>query len=125
MTRRGIVFLSFLAAFPAVPLSAHAQETGSVVGRVMSATGPLPNTRIQVIGTALGSLTDAEGNYRIAAVPTGTQQIRALRLGFAAAVQTVNVAANTTATANFTLSETATTLDEVIVTATGEEQRRR
>ena len=83
MIRRGGVFLSLLAGLLLTPFVAHAQATGTISGRVSNATGqPLAETRIQVVGTTRGAMTDASGNYRIQAVPAGAQEVRALRLGY-------------------------------------------
>ena len=126
MIRRVGSFLVSLVLLALLPAAAIAQQTGVVTGRVTNAGGqPLGATRVQVVGTTLGALTDEAGNYRIAGLGTGTQQLRAIRLGYGASIQSVTVAAGQTVTANFTLTETATTLDQVVVTATGEEQRRR
>jgi TonB-linked SusC/RagA family outer membrane protein len=127
MIRRAKSLLTALMVLTLVPLGGYAQETtGTITGRVNGAAGqPLSDTRIQIVGTTRGTMTGADGTYRLQAVPTGTHQVRALRLGYASQVQTVTVAANGTAEANFTMSESATTLDEVVVTATGETQRRR
>jgi TonB-linked SusC/RagA family outer membrane protein len=124
MRRLGAFLMS--CALILLPATAMAQQTGTVTGRVTNAGGlPLSATRVQVVGTTVGTMTDEAGNYRLAGVAAGSQQLRAIRLGYSAGAQTVMVIAGGTATANFTLSETATTLDEVVVTATGEQQRRR
>jgi TonB-dependent SusC/RagA subfamily outer membrane receptor len=57
-------------------------------------------------------------------VPAGTAVVRVRRLGFASASQTVTVAAGATARADFSVERAAaTTLEQVVVTATGEQQR--
>lgn len=126
MTRRVGVLFSFLVAMALLPSPAESQQTGSITGRVTSAGGqPLSDTRVQVVGTTRGTLTAADGSYRIQQVPAGMQDVRALRLGYAAQTKPVAVTAGGTSSADFTLAETATTLDQVVVTATGETQRRR
>lgn len=126
MTRRGGLFLSLLTGLVMMPFAAEAQQTGTITGRVTGAGGaPLSETRIQVVGTTRGALTDASGNFRIQQVPAGTHEVRSMRLGYGAQTRTVTVAAGGTATVEFTLVESATTLDQVVVTATGESQRRR
>ena len=126
MTRRGGLFLSLLAGLVMLPFAAEAQQTGTITGRVTGAGGtPLSETRIQVVGTTRGALTDASGNFRIAQVPAGTHEVRSMRLGYGAQTKTVTLTAGGTASVDFTLVESATTLDQVVVTATGETQRRR
>ena len=121
MTRRGTVFLSFFAALGMLPLSAEAQQTGTVTGRVTNAGGsPLGGARVQIVGTTLGTMSGTDGTYRIPGVAAGTQQVRALRLGYASQAVSVLVPAGGSVEANLTLAEAATKLDEVVVTATGE-----
>jgi len=126
MIRRVGVLFSFLVALTLLPSAAESQQSGTITGRVTNAGGqPLSETRVQVVGTTRGTLSAVDGSYRIQLVPAGSQDVRALRLGYAAQTKPVTVTANGTATADFSLAETATTLDQVIVTATGETQRRR
>jgi TonB-linked SusC/RagA family outer membrane protein len=80
---------------------------------------------VQVVGTTRGTQSAEDGSYRITAVQVGNVQVRATRLGFTAQTRTVSVRANDSNEQNFSLAETATTLDQVVVTATGESQRRR
>lgn len=97
--------------------------TGRVVDRATNA--PISDAQVIVVGTQRGARTGEDGIYRLANAPTGTLQVRAIRIGYQFSVQTVTVGAGLTATANFSLATSATTLDQVVVTATGEQQRRR
>ncbi len=106
---------------------ALAQESGTITGLVTDrATGqPLAEAQILVAGTPRGSRTGADGRFRIAGIPAGRVQVQAIRLGYAAQSQTLDLAAAQTVTASFDLVASATTLDEVIVTATGASELRR
>jgi hypothetical protein len=75
--------------------------------------------------TQRGTRTDDAGQYRLINIPPGTTRVRALRLGYEAGVTTVNVSSGGTATADFTLQGTVARLDEVVIAATGESERRR
>ncbi|MDQ6635741.1 MAG: carboxypeptidase-like regulatory domain-containing protein, partial [Gemmatimonadota bacterium] len=46
------------------------QATGTVTGRVTDADArrPVPSAQVFVVGTAIGTRTDADGNYRLAGV---------------------------------------------------------
>lgn len=114
-----------MGAMVIVPMLAYAQS-GAITGRVTeSGTGqPVADAQVVVAGTTRGARTDAEGRYRISDVPAGTAQVRALRIGYSSAAQTVTVAPGETNTADFALSSAAISLDRVLVTATGGEQRR-
>jgi TonB-linked SusC/RagA family outer membrane protein len=95
---------------------------GIVSGRVTDqADGrALVGARVLVIGTSLVTTTNAEGRFRIPNVPAGTQQVRASQIGYASATKNVAVTDQATSTADFTLLLTPFSLDEVVVTATGD-----
>jgi TonB-dependent starch-binding outer membrane protein SusC len=103
------------------------QTTGSVVGRVVDrATGqPVAEANVVIVGSTRGARTSGEGRYRIAGVPAGTHQVRVTRLGYTAETRPVTVVAGQEATVDFQAGQTAVQIDEVVVTATGETQRRR
>ena len=63
--------------------------------------------------------------YRLGAVSAGQIRIRVIRLGYEAEARTLTVGANETVTADFSLGATATRLDQVVVSATGESELRR
>jgi TonB-linked SusC/RagA family outer membrane protein len=109
----------------AVPLVTQAQ--GTVTGRVTDRTtgSPIVDAQVIVVGTQRGARSDDAGQYRIANVPAGTSRVRALRLGYEAALDTVTVTSGGTATADFSLQATIARLDEVVIAATGESERRR
>lgn len=112
-------------ALAAMALPAGAQ-TGSVAGRVTDqANGqPLVGARVQVIGTALTVLTTSEGRYQISNVPMGEVTVRVAALGYAGRSKLTAVQANEVAAVDFLLALTPFSLDEFIVTATGEQSRR-
>jgi TonB-dependent starch-binding outer membrane protein SusC len=126
MSRRvGFVF-SLLVVLGQMPLVASAQQAGTITGRVTTSAGqPLPDTRVQVVGTTRGALSGADGSYGITGVPAGTHMVRAIRIGYGAQTRTVTLEAGGRADASFTLAETAAILEQVVVTATGQTQRRR
>lgn len=106
---------------------ANAQSGGTIVGKVIdrATNQPLSEVQLQLAGTVRGARTTDEGDYRITSVPAGTYTMRVIRIGYSQATQQVTVVAGQTVTANFSLSSAAVTIDQVVVTATGETQRRR
>src|SRR5438876_7756398 len=114
-----------LLALGGVTVGAQAQR-GAVTGRVLDqATGrPLVDARVSVVGTSLLATSRAEGRYQILNVPRGQVTIRASLIGYAAATQTVALGPGDTATADLALKLTPYSLDEVVVTATGEQTKR-
>jgi TonB-dependent starch-binding outer membrane protein SusC len=113
-----------LAVFGANPLAA--QQTGTVEGTVVDGTqSPIVGAQVSIVGTQRGTITDADGSFRIANVQPGDRQVRASRIGYGSQTQTVQVVAGQTATVSLSLTETAIALDQVIVTGTAGRQDRR
>jgi TonB-dependent starch-binding outer membrane protein SusC len=123
MSRYRWIFPLLLAAV--FPAALAAQERGNVAGTVIEAgtQRPLAGVQVTVVGTQLGTLTNQEGRYIIMNVPAGTRDVRVTRIGYAQATQQVTVVAGETATANFTVTESAVPLEGLTVTVTGEQQR--
>lgn len=110
-----------------LPGWAIAQQDGTITGRVVDSVSqqPIASAQVRVVGTTLGALTSDRGEYRITGVRPGTVTLRAQRIGYAAKTMTVQVPAGGSVTADFALEATAAQIDEVVITASGEEQRRR
>src|SRR3989454_781762 len=101
-------------------------QQGTVAGRVTDqASGqPLVGARVTIVGTSLVASSRAEGRYQIANVPAGQVTVRATLIGYAAASRTTTVVAGKTATADLMLVLSPYSLDEVVVTATGEQAKK-
>lgn len=108
----------------AAPLAA--QEVGTVEGtvRATGSGGPLSDVVVSVQGTTRGAMTDAQGRYRIAAVPVGERVVLAQLVGRDRGALTVRVSADTTVRADFSLAEVAAVIAPTVVSATREVQRR-
>jgi TonB-dependent starch-binding outer membrane protein SusC len=124
---RILIGISILTGVVGRTAAAQSPATGTISGRIVdrATRAPLADVQVQVVGTIRGARSGADGSYRVTNVPTGTFTVRAIRLGYGQGVAQVGVAAGATATADFTLGATATNLDEVTVSATGEQQRKR
>ncbi len=120
--------LSWVAGFAAVALVPDlltAQGTGRITGTVTGdGRQPLSDVQVVIPGTSFGATTNAEGRYNILNVPAGTHPLRAQRLGYSPAAQTVTVRANETATAPFELTAVPTSLAAVVTTGYTTQQRR-
>jgi TonB-linked SusC/RagA family outer membrane protein len=116
---RVVVLLVVLA-----PVAARAQET-TVTGRVTAAGSnePLGDARVMVLGSSLAAVTNPEGRYTLRNAPTGTLEIRVLRVGFNEQKKTVTVTRGAQATLDFTMSQAVVQLQEVVTTATGEQRK--
>jgi TonB-linked SusC/RagA family outer membrane protein len=109
------------------PRVATAQSTGTIRGRIIEAGSqrPIADAQVAIVGTTLGAVTNAAGDYLIANAPAGAQQLRVRRIGFQANTQAVTVNSGATATLNVTLTQAAAQLDQVVVTGTGGATTRR
>ena len=122
-TFRRYAALAFaFAAFPAVA-AAQATITGRVIDRATQQG--IPSAQVLIVGTQRGAVTGDQGQFQIRGVPAGQHQLRAVRIGYVADTRTVDVPATGTVTADFALEVTARQLDQVTVTATGQQQLKR
>jgi TonB-dependent SusC/RagA subfamily outer membrane receptor len=123
----GVAGLALVAfALPA----ARAQgggATGTVRGTVKhgGTQNPISGAQVTIAGTRVGSMTRDDGSYVISGAPVGTMRIRVRMIGFAPIEQPVTVTDGGTATADFSLVPSAVTLEEVVVTGTAGQARRR
>jgi TonB-linked SusC/RagA family outer membrane protein len=125
---RALTWAALLAlALVLMPAASVRAQTGQITGTVTDAQSGAPLSEVQVYipGLQLGSLTRADGRFLILNVPAGPQELRAERIGYGGATQTVTVTAGGAATANFTLETQALGLDEIVVTGTAGSARRR
>ncbi|MEW5918126.1 MAG: SusC/RagA family TonB-linked outer membrane protein [Gemmatimonadota bacterium] len=123
----GAVRRSLLGIAPLVFASSLFAQTGTVAGKVVdrASSQPVADARVFVTGTALEVSTNAQGDYRLANVRPGRAQIVVLRLGYRSSQDTVTVVAGQTTTKNFELSQSLTTLADVVITGTAGNQERR
>jgi TonB-linked SusC/RagA family outer membrane protein len=114
-------------AITLIPSLSSAQETGRVRGVVTDAgTGaPIADAQVTVVGTDRGAVSDIQGRFLINDVPAGSRELRARKIGFAAAVRDVTVTAAQEARADIALRIAPTQLSEVVVTGTPLAQQRR
>jgi iron complex outermembrane receptor protein len=95
-----------------------AAQTGVVYGRVTDSGGtPLEYTRIQVTGTSFAEFTHPDGRYRLPGVSPGIIVLRASRVGFVPALDSVTVEPGDSVRADFTMQPSAVFQEPVIVTA--------
>ncbi|MDH5759091.1 MAG: SusC/RagA family TonB-linked outer membrane protein [Gemmatimonadota bacterium] len=102
-----------------------AQDTGRITGTVTSAQSsrPIDGAQVSIEGTGMGGLANSQGRFLLLNIPAGTHMVRVTMLGYGTARQEVTVTVGGTATADFRLTETALSLDEIVVTGTAAEVR--
>ncbi|MCE5313487.1 MAG: TonB-dependent receptor [Armatimonadota bacterium] len=113
LTLAFIIILAFAGTW------AMAGTTGSVSGSVTdAATGePLSGTNVIITGTDLSAITDAHGRYVIANIPPGDYEITAQMVGYRDEIaDAVGIVMDTTASADFSMSQEAIAEEAVVVT---------
>src|SRR5438034_3598500 len=103
-----------------------AAQQGTIAGRVTDqANGqPLVGVRVVLLGTSLIAQTNVDGRYTVSRVPPGQATVRASAVGFGAATRVVTVNPGETATVDLALALAPYSLDEVVVTPTGDQAKR-
>lgn len=95
-----------------------AAQTGSITGSVTDEAGaPLPGANVTVEGTQLGASTDADGDYSVSNVPSGTYTVTASFIGYESASSSVTVGTGASE-ADFALAVSALVGADVFVTGT-------
>ncbi len=118
---RGGLVLALAAMLGWAPTPIAAQATGQLVGTVRDAATQRPLEAVQVYigGTGIGALTNAAGRFLLLNVPAGEHSLVAEIVGYRSGAQTVTVAAGSSVVADFSLEQTAITLDQIVVTGAG------
>ncbi len=115
--------LLLLTALGFAPLMAQAQ-TGSVSGRVVDEKKEgIPGATVIVDGTTLGSSSNVDGTYSIAAVPAGPHTLVVSYVGYNTVRLAVTVVAGQNAVADAALSVNATQLSEAVVIGYGTQRK--
>lgn len=121
---RSMSFAVLLSVFAAA--AAGAQQS-AIVGTITDrGTGtPVSDANVTLVGTQRGTRTGQDGKFRLPSVAAGTYSVRVSRLGYGAATRPVTVPATGDVTLDIQLSVSAATIEEVVVTATGQSERKR
>jgi TonB-dependent starch-binding outer membrane protein SusC len=124
---RARVYLALVAfALFAIPSGVVAQGTGTIDGTVIDAGNrrPVSGVQISIVGTGgtVGSVTNAQGAFRILNVAPGQRTVRARLIGYSPTTKAVEVVAGGTATVALELSQSAIELSAVVTTGTGGSQ---
>ncbi|GAC1685713.1 MAG: SusC/RagA family TonB-linked outer membrane protein [Gemmatimonadaceae bacterium] len=103
------------------------EGTGTVRGRVTAAVSgrPIESAQVSILGTRRGTQTDDRGEFLLTGVPAGAQQLRVQRLGYTPFVRPLTVIAGQSATVDAALADAAAALDEVVVTGTAAQTRKK
>ena len=100
LSRHSRLTIAALTLF--LPFALHAQ-TGTITGKVTDGDTkqPIADVRVTIPGTALTTLSSADGDYRLFNVRPGRTTVAAFRIGYKGTRDTVVLAAGQTLTLNF------------------------
>ncbi|MDJ0364987.1 TonB-dependent receptor [Hymenobacter sp. H14-R3] len=109
-------YLLFPLVACAITATAQAQTTGIIRGRIVNRSGGAAEAvSVGLQGQPQGDITDEQGRFQIRQVAPGQYTLVVSALGLKTEQQRVTVVAGQTATANFSLVESAAELKEVVV----------
>ncbi|TVP42129.1 MAG: TonB-dependent receptor [Gemmatimonadales bacterium] len=101
---------------------------GTITGQVVDRSNrrPLAGAQVMIPALEMGTVTNAEGTFRLGNVPAGTHQLAVQFIGYERVTQQIDVASGETLTLNLQMVSRAIALDEVVVTSSpaGEARRR-
>ena len=127
-------FLGLMALLCTLSLPGKAGEPvaknrtdANIYGHVVQAKDNehLAYVTVSVRGTTLTTATDATGHYYLKDLPVGKHTVEAKALGYRTATHEIEISANSSQEVNFTLTEDAIALDEVVLTANRSQTLRR
>lgn len=129
MIKKVSIIMAFAMVMPVYAYSAGitASTDANIVGHVIdTSTGEhLPYCPVLISGTKLACLTDASGHYVFRDLKPGTYTLEASYTGFESMQKTVTINIGQTAEINFNLQPDAFMLNQVVVTSSKTETKRR
>ncbi len=117
-----LMFLLVAALWPPTP--AQAQQTGVIQGVVVGPNGALiANAQVSIAALRAGAISGEQGRFQLVGVPAGEHEIRVDLIGYRSVTQTVTLAPGQTLDLRLQLQISAISLDQIVVTATGEQRK--
>ncbi len=118
--------LALAIAMLLAPGLTFAQTTATVQGTVTDAGTGAPVAEVSVsISGLLQATTDALGRYRLAGVQAGDVSLRVRRLGYRGQSIAVTLSVGQVLTRDIQIASSAISLDEVVITGTAGDERRK
>ncbi|RYY32650.1 MAG: carboxypeptidase-like regulatory domain-containing protein, partial [Sphingobacteriaceae bacterium] len=98
-------------------VSAYAQKTGVISGRITDPDGnfSLPGATVKLSEGNRYAVSNQTGDYEFLNIPAGTYQVEVSYIGYQAVTQPVVVEAGKNTVLNFSMGSGAETIDEVVV----------
>lgn len=96
----------------------------NIVGHVVCNGEHIPFATVQIKGTTIGTTTDETGHFQIVHMPIGEKTIIVSMIGYSAQEKTIILKENETMELKFELEEDIMNLDEVVISADRNAQKR-
>lgn len=116
-----------LTAWAVGPGPISSPSDANITGHVIDKSNGehVPFCTVRLAGTATAALTDASGHYTIRDIKPGEYTVEAVYVGYTTASKRITVKRDNTIEVNFEISPDAFMLDQVVVTGSKSEQKRR
>lgn len=85
----------------------------------------IPFANVAIIGSSIGTATDATGHFMITNIPVGRHKVKATAIGYKPEIKEFEITANQTVEIKFKLQEDKINLENIVVTGTRYELDRR
>lgn len=120
------IFLSIpIILFSISSVFAQKKTDAHLIGHILNGGEHIPFANVYLKGTTIGTSTDETGHYRMINLPEGTFTVVASSIGYVPVEKVVTIVRDSTIELNFSMSEDAIGLDEVVVTGDRNEIRKR
>ncbi|MCT4615487.1 MAG: TonB-dependent receptor [Marinifilaceae bacterium] len=96
----------------------------NIIGHVVCKGEHIPFATISLIGTTVGTATDATGHFQLNNMSTGKVKVKAQAVGYKPQIKEIELKAGKTIELKFTLTEDVLGLEEVVVTGDRSETSR-
>ena len=110
--------MKFYVTFIITLLYTISYSQNSIQGKITSENTPLYGVNVYLAESQEGTTTDTNGYYSLKNIPEGKQTLVISSVGFKTIKKQVTLLKNSQLTYNFSLEETATNLDEIVVSGT-------
>lgn len=120
--KQNIIFLWLL--FLLIPLKTLAQ-TGKLQGHIESGKEHLPYANIVIESIQMGMVADGEGHFTMLNIPVGTYIVSCQLIGYKKQEKEISIKEGYTTEVHFNLKEDVFGLEQVVISATRNEQNRK
>jgi len=107
-----------------VTIEKKTRTDANIVGHVVCKGEHIPFASVAIVGTTIGTTTDETGHFHIVNVPVGEHTIKVSMVGYRTEERRIVLKSNETTEAKFDLEEDVLNLDEIVISADRNAQKR-